>query len=266
MPSLSAATRRVARLVEPELAQRLEAATATFASAIHDGTPGRIDRLDDEMTTYLIALRDAASRARSAIDTSPSDPEGCVRARRGGDGAVRHQRHRDTHRGVLRPRDSEPRRCGVAGPRGQPRIRPGCHAGGTAFGGRSVARQALRAVHRGADVGDVDCRRIVRRHGRGMGIDGGDEKPDGGASTSAPRSITPNPESSTSQRICRRRGVTAPGPPSSSRDRGADRRRRRPHTGPLLVDAGRAGRRRSHARAAVHTGAVPGRRHHRRHW
>jgi ATP-dependent DNA helicase DinG len=72
---LSAATRRVARLVEPELTQRLEAATATFASAIHDATPGRIDRLDDEMTTYLTALRDAASRVRSAIDMSPSDPK-----------------------------------------------------------------------------------------------------------------------------------------------------------------------------------------------
>ncbi|RDH74113.1 ATP-dependent DNA helicase [Mycolicibacterium moriokaense] len=71
---LSAATRRVARLVEPELAQRLEAASATFTSAIHDATPGRIDRLDDEMTTYLTALRDAASRVRSAIDMSPSDP------------------------------------------------------------------------------------------------------------------------------------------------------------------------------------------------
>ena len=73
--TLSAANRRVARLVEPELAQRLEAATATFSSAIHDATPGRIDRLDEEMTTYLTALRDAASRARSAIDMSPSDPK-----------------------------------------------------------------------------------------------------------------------------------------------------------------------------------------------
>ena len=31
--------------------------------------------LDDEMTTYLTALRDAASKARSAIDTAPSDPK-----------------------------------------------------------------------------------------------------------------------------------------------------------------------------------------------
>ena len=37
--------------------------------------PGRIDALDDEMTTYLTAVRDAASRVRSAIDTAPSDPK-----------------------------------------------------------------------------------------------------------------------------------------------------------------------------------------------
>jgi len=73
--SLGIAHRRAARLVDAELAQRLEAATATLTSAIHDATPGRIDVLDDEMTTYLTALRDAASKARSAIDTSPSDPK-----------------------------------------------------------------------------------------------------------------------------------------------------------------------------------------------
>ena len=73
--SLGIAHRRVGRLVDPELAQRLETATATFSSAIHDATPGRIDVLDDEMTTYLTALRDAASRTRSAIDTAPSDPK-----------------------------------------------------------------------------------------------------------------------------------------------------------------------------------------------
>jgi ATP-dependent DNA helicase DinG len=73
--SLGVAQRRVGRLVDPELAHRLEAATATLSSAIHDATPGRIDVLDDELTTYLTALRDAASRARSAIDTAPSDPK-----------------------------------------------------------------------------------------------------------------------------------------------------------------------------------------------
>ncbi|MGE2691241.1 ATP-dependent DNA helicase [Mycolicibacterium pulveris] len=73
--SLGVAQRRAARLVDAELAQRLEAATATISSAIHDATPGRIDRLDDELATYLTALRDAAHGVRSAIDTSPADPK-----------------------------------------------------------------------------------------------------------------------------------------------------------------------------------------------
>jgi len=73
--SLGIAHRRVGRLIDPELAERLEATIAVLSSAIHDATPGRIDVLDDEMATYLTALRDAASKARSAIDTSPSDPQ-----------------------------------------------------------------------------------------------------------------------------------------------------------------------------------------------
>jgi len=73
--SLGVAHRRVTRLIDPELVQRLEATTATLSSAIHDAIPGRIDVLDDEMTTYLTALRDAADRARSAVDTAPSDPK-----------------------------------------------------------------------------------------------------------------------------------------------------------------------------------------------
>lgn len=72
--SLGVAARRIARLVDPELVQRLEATTANFASVIHDGAPGRIDRLDDELATYLAALRDAATAARSAIDTT-NDPK-----------------------------------------------------------------------------------------------------------------------------------------------------------------------------------------------
>ncbi len=71
--ALGVATRRIARLVGPGLTQRLEAAAATFSSAIHDAAPGRIDHLDQELTTYLTTLRDAASAARAAIDTSPTD-------------------------------------------------------------------------------------------------------------------------------------------------------------------------------------------------
>lgn len=72
--SLGVAARRIARLVDPELVQRMEATTANFASLIHDGTPGRIDRLDDELATYLTALRDVSTAARSAIDTT-NDPK-----------------------------------------------------------------------------------------------------------------------------------------------------------------------------------------------
>ena len=73
--ALGIAHRRAARIVEPELAQRLEATIATFSSAIHDAEPGRIDNLDDELTTYLTSLRDSADRVRSTIDTSPTDPK-----------------------------------------------------------------------------------------------------------------------------------------------------------------------------------------------
>ncbi len=72
---LGTAVRRAARLIGPELADRLEAAVATFSSAIHDGTPGRLDVLDDELATYLTALRDAAAGARAAVDPSPGDPQ-----------------------------------------------------------------------------------------------------------------------------------------------------------------------------------------------
>ena len=73
--TLGVATRRVARLVEPELSSRLEAAVATFSAAIHDTAPGRMDYLDDELKTYLTALRDAAVAARSGIDPVPADPK-----------------------------------------------------------------------------------------------------------------------------------------------------------------------------------------------
>jgi ATP-dependent DNA helicase DinG len=72
---LGVTVRRTARLVGPELTQRLEAAVTTFASAIHDAQPGRIDVLDDELRTYLTALRDAAGAARSAINPAPGDPK-----------------------------------------------------------------------------------------------------------------------------------------------------------------------------------------------
>ncbi len=71
--ALGVASRRITRLLEPELLQRWEGSSARFTAAIHDAPAGRIDHLDDELATHLSALRDAASAARSAIDTSPAD-------------------------------------------------------------------------------------------------------------------------------------------------------------------------------------------------
>ena len=71
---LGVAHRRAARLVDPELADRLEAAIATLSSAIHDAEPGRRDFLDEELSTDLTVVRDTADKVRSAIDTTPGDP------------------------------------------------------------------------------------------------------------------------------------------------------------------------------------------------
>lgn len=73
--SMAVAHRRMARLVDDELAQRFEAAIATLSSLLHELDAGRIDVLGEELGTYLTALRDAANAARTAIDTTPSDPQ-----------------------------------------------------------------------------------------------------------------------------------------------------------------------------------------------
>lgn len=78
--ALGVAARRLGRLVGPELVDRLEAASATFSSAIHDAQPGRIDHLDDELATYLAALRDAANAARSAIESTSDARAAAARA------------------------------------------------------------------------------------------------------------------------------------------------------------------------------------------
>src|SRR6202012_2686339 len=59
---------------------RLEATSANFAAAIHDAAPGRIDHLDDELATYLTALRDVAAAARSSIDTTSDAKAASARA------------------------------------------------------------------------------------------------------------------------------------------------------------------------------------------
>jgi ATP-dependent DNA helicase DinG len=73
--ALGIASRRVARLVEPEVIARWERASAAFISAIQDASAGRMDHLDDALAADLAALRDAATAARSTIDTTPTDPK-----------------------------------------------------------------------------------------------------------------------------------------------------------------------------------------------
>ncbi len=71
--ALGVASRRITRLLGPELLHRWEESSARFSAAIQDAPAGRIDRLDAELATHLSALRDAASAARSAVDTAPAD-------------------------------------------------------------------------------------------------------------------------------------------------------------------------------------------------
>jgi ATP-dependent DNA helicase DinG len=73
--TLGIASRRVARLVEPEAIERWERASASFIATIQNASAGRMDHLDDQLATDLTALRDAATAARSTIDTSPTDPK-----------------------------------------------------------------------------------------------------------------------------------------------------------------------------------------------
>jgi len=73
--TLGIASRRIAPLVEPELMARWERMSGSFITLIQNASAGRMDHLDDEFATQLTALRDAATAARSTINTSPTDPK-----------------------------------------------------------------------------------------------------------------------------------------------------------------------------------------------
>ncbi len=73
--ALGIASRRIAQLVEPEILQRWERMSGSFITLIQNAAAGRMDHLDDELATQLTALRDAATAARSTIDTAPTDPK-----------------------------------------------------------------------------------------------------------------------------------------------------------------------------------------------
>ena len=99
------------------------------------------------MTTYLTALRDAASRARSAIDTAPSDPKAAsARA----EAVTALSDISDTATRILSsfvPAIPDRTDVVVAATHVRGRARERQHprgaAGGAAVGGRVVARQAV---------------------------------------------------------------------------------------------------------------------------
>jgi ATP-dependent DNA helicase DinG len=67
---LGAVTRRIGRLLEPELLQRVDAAVSGFGSAVYGAATGRIDHLDSRLALHLTTLRDAADAARKEIGSS----------------------------------------------------------------------------------------------------------------------------------------------------------------------------------------------------
>ena len=212
--ALGIASRRVARLVEPELIQRWERTSATFIAAIQNAPAGRMDHLDDELATDLTALRDAATAARSTIDTSPTDPKAAAARSEAvaslaeiADTATRilasfgpaipdrtdvvwldHEDNRGSTRTVLR----------VAPLSVAELLRSRLFAESTA-----VLTSATLTVGGSFDAMANAWGLRRRRNSRGAG------------STSDRRSSTPKRESSTSRHICRRPVATAPAPPSS---------------------------------------------------
>ena len=199
--------------------QRWERASANFTAAIQDAS--RRAASTTSTTSWRpssTALRDAATAARSAIDTSPTDAKAAVGARRGGRQPRRDRRHRNADPGVVRAGDPRPHRRGLAGPRGQPRLDARRAAGGAAVGGRTAAQPVVRRLDGGADVGDADRRRLVRRDGDARGAWPTRRLTPssvGAESMSDRRSSTPKPGSSTSRPICPRPAATAPARPSS---------------------------------------------------
>ena len=188
--ALSVAMRRAGRLIGPELSQRLEAASATFGSAIHDATPGRIDYLDDE--TGHLPVRAARRRARRPRRRQPvaRRPAGRRGPLRGDRRAGRDRRHRRADPCLVRTADPRPHRRGVARGRrnGIPCRRRSAFATGSSIsagaggalraargavvGGRAATVPAVRTVDDSADVGDAEHRRLVRRDGGQLGPDG----------------------------------------------------------------------------------------------
>ena len=167
--TLGIASRRIAQLVEPELMQRWERTSASFITVIQNSSAGRMDHLDDELATHLTALRDAATAARSTIDTYPPIPKPPPPAPKRSPASPKSP---TPQRGSWRRSagDGRPHRRGLARSRGQSRLNANRVAGHAAVGGRIATHPAVRRRDRGADLGDADRRRLVRRHGEAWGL------------------------------------------------------------------------------------------------
>ena len=109
---------------------------ATFSSAIHDAQPGRLDYLDDELATYLTALRDAATAARGDIDPSPNDPKAAAARSEAIAALTEIADTASPGAGLVRPADPRPHRGGVAGPRGRSQERSDRGSSGRCCGWR----------------------------------------------------------------------------------------------------------------------------------
>ena len=261
---LGVTVRRTGRLVGPELTERLDAAVATFTSAIHDAQPGRIDFLDDELRTYLTALRDAAAAARSAINPAPGDPKAAA-ARAESVAALSEisdtaARVLDSFGPAIPDRadvvwlDHEEQRGAqpsVSGSATRPvlRVAPLSVAGllaGQVFGTATAVLTSATLTVGGSFDAMADGLGTLRRAGlAGVG-----------------RRVALRPcqvrdslyRRAPARTRPRRRGIGR----ATRRDRRADRGRGRAHAGVVLVDAGGSGRGRGDATPPGHPGPVPG--------
>ena len=153
------ASRRSQRWVEDESASALGEAADALAEAIEATTPGRIERLDDQLGEALALVRDAA---RTCISAFPKETPGGGRRRRRshpgqGDGPGRLRQRRADGR---QPR--ERRAVAQRGARPHPRAAARCAPPGVGADARQAAHRQDRDLHQR----HPDARRRLQRRRR----------------------------------------------------------------------------------------------------
>ena len=273
---VGAAARRLGKLVDQAVADRLAEAGEGLALVLEDLPPGRWDALPQAAAGVLSALRDAAASCRQSLGGERrEDPEGAAGRKIAqaalddvADTAVRLL-------GAFDEPDPAKRRDVVwlaeHGPDGRPVQGAARRA---AVGGRAAAGAAVRALDRGPDLGDAGAGRQLRRAGPAVGAAAVGDAAAGGADDPVPDPDAPkwsgldvgSPFAHARSGILYvARRLPPPGrdglPPSYLDEiAGLVRGGRRAHAGAVLLDArGQAGHRGA-ARAARHAAALPGRR------